>query len=423
MVQSRKPVPTTMKSRTKETEVAGLIFKQEFHDEFGTWPLAYIRYGGMDFGEILAVARAVGEGDDSAFYAAWMAAGDRFTEAAADALAKARRCSARALFLKASCAYGAAYHPLYGEPIDPRLLTAFHRQIDAFAKGHALSDPPLEPQRIPFEGGSLPAWFVPASDRTDAVRPLLILTNGYDATVTDMYFASAVAASRRGYHCLLFDGPGQGEMLYEHSVRLRPDWERVIQAVVDFAIRLPNVDPARIALSGWSLGGHLALRAAAGENRLAACIADPGLWSIAGGFRSAAVRLGIAPEAIGNLGEIDQALLDRLEQVIRNDRKLRWSVIQRGFWVHGTGDLRSYFRSIEQFTLAGRAEQIRCPTLLTWAQNDPLAASTETLSGMLLCPKALVRFTANEGAGEHCEMMNRSLLNDKVLDWLGDVLS
>ena len=39
----------------------GLIFKHDFHDEFGSWPLAYTPYGCMDFGEILSVARAVGE--------------------------------------------------------------------------------------------------------------------------------------------------------------------------------------------------------------------------------------------------------------------------------------------------------------------------------------------------------------------------
>ena len=44
----------------------GLIFKDDLHNEFGTWPLAYIPYGGADFGEVAAVARAVGEGDDSA---------------------------------------------------------------------------------------------------------------------------------------------------------------------------------------------------------------------------------------------------------------------------------------------------------------------------------------------------------------------
>jgi hypothetical protein len=43
-----------------------------------------------------------------------------------------------------------------------------------------------------------------------------------------MYFASAVAASRGGYHSLLFDGPGQGAMLYEMNIPLRPDWEAVV---------------------------------------------------------------------------------------------------------------------------------------------------------------------------------------------------
>ena len=212
-------------------------------------------------------------------------------------------------------------------------------------------------------------------------------------------------------------------MLYEYAVRLRPDWETVVQAVVDFAVDLPNVDPTRIALSGWSLGGYLAPRAASAEHRLAACIADPGQWSIADGFRGAAIKLGAPPEAVADLGAIDQALLERLEQTICNNRKLRWSVVQRGFWVHGVGDLRAYLHSVEQFTMVGRAELIRCPTLLTLAENDPLAANAQAFFDALRCPKTLVNFTAAEGAGEHCEMMSRSLLNGRVLDWLDDVLA
>ena len=88
-------------------------------------------------------------------------------------------------------------------------------------------------------------------------RPLLILTNGYDGTVTDMYFASAVAAARRGYHVLFFDGPGQGGPLIEQGIPLRPDWETVIRAVVDVAIDLPGIDPASVqwqGLPGLDLG-------------------------------------------------------------------------------------------------------------------------------------------------------------------------
>jgi alpha-beta hydrolase superfamily lysophospholipase len=399
----------------------GLFFANDLHDEFGTWPLAYIRYGGLDAGEILAVAKRVGDGDDSAFHAAWMAMGDALTAEAEAALTKHRPITAREFLLKAACAYDASYHPLYGEPVDPRLLTAFGKQIDTFNKGLALSDPPTEPLRIPFEGTSLPGYFIPAAGRGKQVCPLLILTNGYDATVTDSYFASAVAATQRGYHCLLFDGPGQGAALYQQGLRLRPDWEAVVGAVVDFAIKLPVIDPTRIALYGWSLGGYLAPRAASGEHRLAACVADPGEWSITGSIRGFAIKLGAAPDAVGNLAELDQQVLDRMEQV--STPKLRWSVIQRGYWVHGVSNLRDFLRVAEQFTMDGRVEQITCPTLLTAAENDPLGAGAQAFFDALLCPKTLIRFTAAEGAGEHCEMRNRSLLNARVLDWLDEVLA
>lgn len=255
------------------------------------------------------------------------------------------------------------------------------------------------------------------------MRPLVILTNGYDATVTDMYFASAVAASRRGYHCLFFDGPGQGEMLIEHGVHLRPDWESVVTPVVDYALQIDVVDPKRVALIGWSLGGYLSPRAASGEHRLAACVADPGLFGIAEQMRALLVKLGAAPEAVTDLGRVDDALIERVEEMERRDRRLQWSLSQRGFWVHGVDDLRGYLRSAQEYTLAGRIESIECPTLLTRAENDPLASGAPEFLDALACPKTLIDFTAAEGAGIHVEGFNRSLLNTRVYDWLDGVFA
>jgi alpha-beta hydrolase superfamily lysophospholipase len=246
------------------------------------------------------------------------------------------------------------------------------------------------------------------------------LTNGYDASVTDLYFASAVAASRRGYHCLIFDGPGQGEMLILQGMRLRPDWETVVKAVVDFALTLPNVDAEHIALSGWSLGGYLAVRAASVEPRLAACIADPGLPSMSSGIRKFATVLGVSAEAAADLGDLDEATLDKMSRIVAGNRRMTWSVVQRGYWVQGVSTFRDFMRSSERYTLQGRAELVRCPTLLTMTDADPLSAGAPDLYEALRCPKQLMRFTAAEGAGDHCEMRNRSLLNRRVLDWLDD---
>jgi acetyl esterase/lipase len=202
---------------------------------------------------------------------------------------------------------------------------------------------------------------------------------------------------------------------------LRPDWDVVIRSVVDFAISHPLVDPGRIALSGWSLGGHLAPRAATGETRLAALIADPGTWSIADGFREAFGRMFDLPAAaVADLGALDPQILDRADAFIRQDPTLNWKVVKRGFWVHGVDNLRAYLASAEHFTMRGLAERISCPTLITQAENDRLAIGAGTFFDALTCPKTLMRFTAAEGADGHCEMGNRSLLNRRVLDWLDE---
>jgi pimeloyl-ACP methyl ester carboxylesterase len=396
----------------------GLIFKNDQHDEFGNWAVAYIPYGGADFGEIAAVARAVGDGGDSAFHEAWVAAGKRFEVEAGKALDSGHRQSARELFLRASCFYALSYHPLYGEPVDPRLMDAFRAQKRAFERGLELFTPPVRPLQVPFEETTLPAYLVPAIGREREVRPLLILTNGYDASATDLYFASAVAANRRGYHCLIFDGPGQGEMLILKGAPLRPDWETVVRSVVDVALTLPIVDPRRIAISGWSLGGYLALRAASGEPRLAACVADPGLSSMVAGFRNFALALGIPKSAVNDLGNLEEEMLRKIELAISRSPKLTWSVLRRGFWVQGVRTLREFLKSAETYSLTGRTELVRCPTLLTMGERDPLSESAPEVFETLNCPKTLIRFTTAEGAGDHCEMQNRSLLNRRVLDWL-----
>ncbi|TPE48799.1 alpha/beta hydrolase family protein [Amaricoccus solimangrovi] len=400
------------------------IFRNELHEELGTWALGYAPAGGADYGEVVAIAEAVGHGGDDVFHDVWRAAGERMVSGAVAALEAGHRASARDQFLRAAVAYGTAYRPLYGAPVDPRLRAAFDHQIAAFEQGLALGDPPVAPMPIPFGEHPMTGYLIPAAGEAGTKPgPLLILTDGYDATVTDLYFASAVAAVRRGYHVLLFDGPGQGEMLIRRGIPIRPDWEAVIAAAVDAALGSPLVDPGRIALMGWSLGGHLALRAATGEHRLAAVIADPGMWDLTGGFREMAAR--ILPAHM-----VDQALrgesrpLDRLARVlIDQSPRLRWLVVRRGFFVHGVADVGAYLAATSAFTLDGRLGSIRCPVLLTRAEKDPHAASAERISEALGGRGRILRFAAAEGAGDHCEMMNRSLLNRRVLDWLDTVLA
>jgi hypothetical protein len=123
-------------------------------------------------------------------------------------------------------------------------------------------------------------------------------------------------------------------------------------------------------------------------------------------------------QASADLGALDRAVIDRMDAFICSNRQLNWKVVRRGFWVHGVNDLRAYLASAELFSMTGRAALIQCPTLITQAENDTLAAGASAFFDALKCPKTLMRFSAAEGAGGHCEMGNRSLL--RLLDWLDE---
>lgn len=140
------------------------LFDDALHERLGTWPLAYIPYGGADWGEVVRVADEIGAGDDSAYHAA--------------------------------CFHARAGAPLFGAPVDPRVRSSHRQQIAAFERALALGDEPAEPLRIPFGGTTLPGYLIPAVGRAREVRPLIVFSNGYDGSIADLYFASAVR--RRG---------------------------------------------------------------------------------------------------------------------------------------------------------------------------------------------------------------------------------
>jgi hypothetical protein len=71
----------------------------------------------------------------------------------------------------------------------------------------------------------------------------------------------------------------------------------------------------------------------------------------------------------------------------------------------------------------GRYDQILCPTLLTAAEEDPLSALAADFTERLGDRGHLVHFTAAEGAGDHCEILNRPLANGRMLDWLDATLA
>lgn len=237
------------------------LFDDPLHDEFAMWPLGLIEPDGGAVGEVVAIAKAMTAPDDQTFVTVWTDAADRHVEEGDAAHKAGRDADACGHYLRAASLYEVGMHVLYGSPVDPHLSDIFDRLTEAFDRAMSVRDPPGEPLSIPFDGTLMPGYFLRAADadRGEA-RPVIVCVNGYDATMADMYLAQVIDASRRGYHCVIFDGPGQGSMLVRDGVAMNADWERVLPPVVDAVVARDDVETGRVVLQGWSLGGYLAAR-------------------------------------------------------------------------------------------------------------------------------------------------------------------
>lgn len=397
-----------------------MLSKHPLWEAFGLRALPYSLYGGADLGECITTMDEIGDGAADDWHRAWISTADRISAIGKQSERRGHPVSAREAYLRAATYYHVSYFPLFGSPVDPRLRHAFEAEVAAFQSAASLLRPAVQPIEIPFEGGSLPAYFVPACEDREP-RPTIVHVDGYDSNIQEMYFAHGPAATRRGYHCVLVDGPGQGRNLIRDGLTLRPDWETVVGPVIDYVLARPEVDPERVVLAGWSFGGFLAPRAAAFEKRIAALIADPGQWDQKAGLKA----LPVPAEALEDLNHADPALFAEVEQMLRSpeaDPFLYWRLIQRMFWVHGVTNLYDLAKEVARYEISSVAQNIQCPTLLTAAEGDPIARGSRTLYDALRCPKFFVEFRLSEGSGGHCEALARALYHQRVFDWLDETL-
>jgi dipeptidyl aminopeptidase/acylaminoacyl peptidase len=234
-----------------------------------------------------------------------------------------------------------------------------------------------------------------------------------------LYFLGAAAALMRGYNCLTFEGPGQGTVVRKQKLPFRPDWEKVVSSVIDFAVsseRQEKVDPQRIALIGYSMGGYLAPRAAAFENRIAACIADDGVISIYDAWieQLQAIRKDVEN---GN-GAVVNAVVNT---IMNFDIGTKWK-ITHSMSVFGANTPLELVQKVSQYSMHDIAHKIKCPTLILAGEKDhSFSGQAKKLYDLLKCPKKYILFTSEEGGEDHCHVAALSLANQRIFDWLDNI--
>jgi alpha-beta hydrolase superfamily lysophospholipase len=374
-------------------------------------------YGCANPGRLLRIASQVRGGDWESAYNAFRKAGAEAQQTAQDCAGRRHPLSAREAYLWAANYIFSSTYFLDGTSDPSRFLAAWKDYYACWEKAAALFDPPVERVQIPYEGTALTGYFFRVDSKKKR-RPLLILNNGADGSEMDMWVMGAAAGVARGYNCLSFDGPGQGAALWLQHLYFRPDWEKVITPVVDFALAHKEVNPKQIALCGISQGGYWVPRALAFEHRVAAGIADPGVWNVAAAWTRRLPQIMMDLLHSGQKEQFDRFLSGAISSSPQARALLAFRM--RPF---GLSSYYDVFKAVLQYNLESLAGRIECPMLITNPESEAFfPGQPKQLFEMLRCKKQLADFTVEEGADLHCEVSSPGLRDLRIFDWLDETL-
>ncbi|HEX3565354.1 MAG TPA: alpha/beta fold hydrolase [Acidimicrobiales bacterium] len=363
--------------------------------------------GMANVGECLAIAEQIIVGDRDSWHRAWSRFGSGLVDQADEAIASGHRASARSALLRAAEYFRQSFF-LHRDDLDgDEFRTGYAASVRAFLTALPLLDYPAE---ILSDG--LSGYLFTPRDAGGRI-PTILHIGGYDGTAEEL-FASAAPALDRGYAFAAIDGPGQGAMLYDQRIPMRPDWENVVPGMFDALIRHPQVDPDRVVLVGRSFGGLLAPRGASEEHRLAAMIVDPGQFD-----------LGVA--LIGRLGDLgkqveDPAADSQFESLLTIPALK--ALLAPRMVTHGLTSVREYCRDVLRYSNRESAAAITCPSFVTDNETDQVSTGQgKALFEQLTCPKTFRLFTKAEGAEGHCEGLAPVVFWTAAFDWLDGMLT
>ena len=317
-------------------------------------------------------------------------------------LALAERMDAEGRGLAAAFVYRAA--EIFTHPDDPdrRLLyDEFHGHFYA-----AVRDGQMERISIPFQDGSLPALRFSPEGRSGTI----VIHGGLDSFMEE-FLSVARYIVDAGHEVILFEGPGQGAARRRSDLLMTHEWERPTSAVLD------RVDVTDVTLIGISMGGYLALRAAAFDARIARVVAfgvTP--FDLHGsGLQGALYRLFVR----------HPSLYDRVAKTAMRLSAQADYLVSQWMYVTGADTPAQWNERLQDYSVSDVASRICQDVLLLAGAEDhliPLAEYHKNMSGLTNARSLTGRvFTREEHAQNHCQVGNVKLALDVILHWIGEI--
>lgn len=369
--------------------------------------------GASDVGEVLATVARINKHTDWA--PQWTRTAEQVQQEAERSRTGGHLVSARSGYLRAATYWACVVDGLTTSDDDDALLQAFRRHRDAWQAFLGCSEGAHVAVDVPYSDTTLPGWLL-RPDASGTARATLIITNGSDGAISDLWVSAAAGALARGWNAFVYDGPGQQSMLFERGTYFRHDWEAVLTPVVNTLVARDDVRADQLTGYAISQGGYWLPRALAHEHRLRAAVADPGVvdvsttWSrpLTGGMR--------------------QTLADGGRERFNRDMGLATKIpaLRRTLTFRGRpyrhADWFDLYQEVSRYRITPDiAASITTPLLVTSPEQEQFwPGQAEQLAGLLGSRASLIPFTAAEGAAGHCQPMARVLTENRMFDWLQD---
>lgn len=345
-------------------------------------------YGGCEPAEFLTAIAAIKSGDPETWENAWKHAAYVAESIAEDAFSRGDTVAARQALLRASSYVRASGYMYVNGPTlathDPRALPVARKVQSLFRRALQFFDCNVRVVEIPYSAcvdGDAPPVILPGylylpspqNRLPDGKIPVLLNTGGADSVQEELYYIHPQAGHRRGYAVLTFEGPGQGIVLRECGLYMRPDWEVVTSQVLDWLESYAQIlqredglelDLDRIAVIGASMGGYYSLRAAS-DARIKACVAVDPFYDM---FDFGTRHISSLFMSVWTSGWLPDATIDRVIRAgMAWSTQMRWEVgLTQAFW--GIDRPSMILREMKRYSLrGGYLRQIKCPVLVTGA--------------------------------------------------------
>lgn len=362
--------------------------------------LGVMPYGMSDLGETLEALGQCKDGSEESWITAWSDLARRLQQRAEKAEQSGKKVSACTSFVRAAT-YWRVSLMYFSIADDSRIKANTAAAVKCYEKYLELSNYPGTYVEIPYENGFLPGHFYKSPIAAENA-PLLIVTPGRDTWGEDTVWIFD-AAIRRGIHCLVYEGLGQGIALRLHNLTFRHDWENVLSPVIDFGLTLPGVDATRIGVVGLSFGGFLVPRAAAFDKRIKVCVADTGNLNWGG-------MIGARLKAASGLP------YEKLPPPVKN-------LVLDYSWKHGVPNtVDDVIKELNAYDNTNIVGKITCKTLVMDGTEEVAYGEAHKFYDALNCPKDYMLFDATTTAQLHCQMGGYATAAEYLFDWLEDNL-